>query len=125
MRPAIAIIDDCQRVALQAADWSAVLRQAGVLVFTQPWRHEDDLVQALAPFDMVGRGRLGARIARYVGGFEMDVGPLPARLPLRTLPNVVLTPHLGCIVADSMERFYRESVVNAQALPGRRPGAPA
>ena len=53
MRPAIAIIDDYQHVALQAADWSAVAQQADVRVFTQPWRDEDELVQALAPFDIV------------------------------------------------------------------------
>jgi len=136
VRPASAIIDDCRRVALQAADWSAVLWQADVRVFTHPWRDENDLVQALAPFGIVGLGKLGARFARYAGAFDICVEPLPAHHPLRSLPNVVLTPHLGCVVADSMERFHRESVenvqawlrgaplrvVNAEALPGSRPG---
>jgi phosphoglycerate dehydrogenase-like enzyme len=314
MRPAIAIIDDYQHVALRAADWSAVLQRADVRVFGEPWRDEDELVQALAPFaivvpmrertpfparviarlprlamiamtghrtstldvaactqrgivvantsanpssapaelafalilacaralptafanmargaweeglpmgiplegkrlGVVGLGKLGARVARYGRAFDMDVvawsqnlteedaaakgarhvdkaalfstadvvsvhlalsertrgivgrdelaamkdgaifvntsrgalvdeaalidalragrivagldvfdvEPLPAAHPLRALPNVVLTPHLGYVVADTMARFYREAVENVLAYLQRAP----
>lgn len=52
-RSAIAIIDDYQQVALTAADWGAVEAQADVKVFCRPWRDEDDIARALAPFDII------------------------------------------------------------------------
>lgn len=53
MRPRIAIIDDYQQVARSVADWRAVESMADVAVFTQPWRDEDEVARALAPFDGV------------------------------------------------------------------------
>jgi phosphoglycerate dehydrogenase-like enzyme len=35
-----------------------------------------------------------------------DTEPLPLSHPLRTLPNVVLTPHLGYVTEDSYRVFY-------------------
>lgn len=42
--------------------------------------------------------------------------PLPADDPLRGLPNVVLTPHLGYAVRPVLEQVYRESVENIVAF---------
>ncbi len=53
MRPAIAIIDDYQQVARSAADWRAVEALADIAVFTRPWRDEDEVAHALAPYDVV------------------------------------------------------------------------
>ena len=36
-----------------------------------------------------------------------DVEPLPLSDPLRTAPNVVLTPHLGYVTEDAYRIFYR------------------
>jgi phosphoglycerate dehydrogenase-like enzyme len=39
-----------------------------------------------------------------------DVEPLPAEHPLRSLPNTVITPHLGYVTAESY-RLYHEHMV--------------
>ncbi|MGD0606800.1 MAG: D-2-hydroxyacid dehydrogenase family protein [Streptosporangiaceae bacterium] len=52
-----------------------------------------------------------------------DVEPLPLSDPLRTAPNVVLTPHLGYVTDDAYQVFYREAaediVAFAQGVPVR------
>jgi phosphoglycerate dehydrogenase-like enzyme len=50
---AIAVLDDYQGVALQIADWSAVLARAHVEVFRDHVADEDALVARLLPFDIV------------------------------------------------------------------------
>ena len=50
-----------------------------------------------------------------------DVEPLPAKHPLTTLDNVVLTPHLG-YVADAIFRvFYRDALDNLLAWLDGKP----
>ena len=39
-----------------------------------------------------------------------DVEPLPAEHPLRTMSNVVLTPHLGYVVDEQYRIFYSDAV---------------
>src|SRR4051812_43053614 len=80
MRKRIAIIDDYQNVALTSADWTAVQARADVTVFTRAWRDEEDLVQALAPFNIVVLMR--------------ERTAFPARLLLR-LPNLQMIAMTG------------------------------
>jgi phosphoglycerate dehydrogenase-like enzyme len=69
-----------------------------------PLADEDALVDALR----------GGRIA----GAALDVfatEPLPAHHPLRSLPNVVASPHVGFVTQQTYETFYRDTVANIVA----------
>ena len=45
-----------------------------------------------------------------------DVEPLPPDHPLRTLPNTVLTPHLGYVTEDNYRTFYANAVEDIAAF---------
>ncbi len=47
--------------------------------------------------------------------------PLPAEHPLRTFPNVVLTPHLGYCAREVYGQFYGESIENVLAFLEAKP----
>jgi phosphoglycerate dehydrogenase-like enzyme len=49
----LAILDDYLSVALKVADWSAIEQHAKISVFTEHLADEDQVVQALADFDIV------------------------------------------------------------------------
>jgi phosphoglycerate dehydrogenase-like enzyme len=52
---------------------------------------------------------------RRIGGAALDVfdiEPLPADHPLRSLENVVATPHLGYVARDLYRTFYGDTVKN-------------
>jgi len=61
---------------------------------------------------------------RRIGGAALDVydtEPLPADHPLRDLPNTVLTPHVGYVVRDLYEVFYRDAVEDIAAYQAGEP----
>jgi phosphoglycerate dehydrogenase-like enzyme len=45
-----------------------------------------------------------------------DVEPLPFSDPLRTAPNVVLTPHLGYVTQDAYRVFYGDAAQDIVAF---------
>jgi len=48
--------------------------------------------------------------------------PLPVDHPLRSLENVVLTPHMGYVTAEAYEQFFTQAIDNIEAyLDGRIP----
>ena len=88
-------------VGLVGAAELALLGPDGLLVNTSrgPIVDEAALVEAL---------RQG-----HISGAALDVfdtEPLPAGHPLRTMPNTVLTPHLGYVSRDAYAVFYAEAV---------------
>jgi phosphoglycerate dehydrogenase-like enzyme len=52
-RMQVAILDDYQNVALRMADWSEVAARAEITVFNDHVADQGDLVERLAPFDVV------------------------------------------------------------------------
>ncbi len=60
-----------------------------------------------------------------IGGAALDVfqiEPLPSDHPLRSLDNVVLSPHMGYVTSESYDQFLARAVDNIQAfLNGRIP----
>ena len=45
-----------------------------------------------------------------------DIEPLPKDHPLRTLPNTVLTPHMGYVTIETYRVFYGDAVENIRAF---------
>jgi phosphoglycerate dehydrogenase-like enzyme len=57
--------------------------------------------------------------ARRIAGAALDVydqEPLPADHPLRSLDNVVLTPHLGYVLEENYRLLYRQAAENIRAF---------
>jgi phosphoglycerate dehydrogenase-like enzyme len=50
-----------------------------------------------------------------------DVEPLPLSSPLRTAPNVVLTPHLGYVTEEAYRVFYGEAAEDIVAFASGSP----
>jgi phosphoglycerate dehydrogenase-like enzyme len=62
--------------------------------------------------------------AGTIAGAGLDVydrEPLPLSDPLRTVPNVVLTPHLGYVTDDGYRIFYGDAVEDIAAFAAGEP----
>jgi phosphoglycerate dehydrogenase-like enzyme len=90
------------------------------------------LMKPNASFVNTARGQLvdeaalvEALRAKSIRGAALDVfeaEPLPADHPLRSLENVILTPHMGYVTEDSYDQFFRQAVDNIESyLDGRVP----
>ena len=75
------------------------------------------LVDEAALVDALRAGRIrGAALDVF------DTEPLPVDHPLRSLENVVLTPHMGYVTEESYDQFFRQAVENIESyLDGRVP----
>ena len=53
------------------------------------------------------------REGRIFAGLDVyDIEPLPPNHPLRTLPNTVLTPHVGFTTVEGLNVFYQHAIEN-------------
>jgi len=89
----------------------AAMKPSSYLVNTSrgPLVDEAALVEALEEGSIAGAA---------IDVFERE--PLPAEHPFRRLPNVLATPHVGYVTAETYELFYREIVEDIEAfLDGR------
>jgi phosphoglycerate dehydrogenase-like enzyme len=69
------------------------------------------IVQEAALIEAVRDGAIaGAALDVY------DVEPLPPDHPLRSLPNTVLTPHVGYVATGVYEQWWREVVEDVEAF---------
>jgi phosphoglycerate dehydrogenase-like enzyme len=104
------VLSSRTRGIIGAADL-ARMKQGAVLINTSrgPLIDEAALIAALKA------NRIVAALDVY------DREPLPPAHPLRTLPNTVLTPHIGYVVTEAMQNFYRQSVENMLAFLDGKP----
>ena len=66
-------------------------------------------------------GALKARRPAMAALDVYDVEPLPPDHPLRSLDNVVLSPHLGYVAREVLQVFYGDTVENLEAFLEGRP----
>ncbi|MBV8523894.1 MAG: D-2-hydroxyacid dehydrogenase family protein [Acetobacteraceae bacterium] len=99
------VLSDRTRGIISATD-IAQMKPGAILVNTSrgPLVDEQGLLAALQA------GHIVAALDVY------NAEPLPAGHPLRSLPNTVLTPHLGYAVREVFSQFYRESIENVLAF---------
>ena len=54
-----------------------------------------------------------------IGGAAIDVydhEPVPSDDPIRTVPNLILSPHIGYVTQQTMATFYNETLTNLAAI---------
>lgn len=73
------------------------------------------LVDEAALLERLRAGAIRAALDVY------DIEPLPADHPLRSLPNVVLSPHLGYTAAPVFAEYYGQSIENVLAFLDGKP----
>jgi phosphoglycerate dehydrogenase-like enzyme len=88
------------------ADELSAMRPTAYLINTSrgPLIDEDALIDALRTGSIAGAGL-----------DVFDIEPLPAQHPLRTLPNTVVTPHVGYVTTGTYERWWPQVVENIKS----------
>lgn len=104
------VLSDRTRGILGAKDL-AQMKPGAILINTS----RGPLVDETALVERLKTGKL-------IAGLDVFAQePLPADHALRTLPNTVLTPHLGYCSSEVYAQFYRESIENVLAFLEGKP----
>ena len=105
------VLGERSRGLIGARDF-ALMKPSAILINTSrgPIVDEAALIEAL-----------GTRRIRSAGLDVYDEESLPPGHPLRRLPNVVLSPHLGYVTEGTYRMFYEDTV---EAIAAWRSGAP-
>ena len=74
------------------------------------------IVDESALIDAMTRGTIAG-----AGLDVFDNEPLPVDHPLRSLPNTVLTPHMGYVTSETYRVFYGDAVENIKAFLSENP----
>ena len=74
------------------------------------------IVDESALIDALTRGTIAG-----AGLDVFDNEPLPVDHPLRSLPNIVLTPHMGYVTSETYRVFYGDAVENIEAFLSGNP----
>lgn len=104
------VLSDRSRGIVGASDL-ARMKKGALIVNTSrgPLIDEAALIAALKS------GNISAALDVY------DREPLPGNHPFRTMPNTVLTPHIGYGTIEALSNFYRQSIENVLAWLDGRP----
>jgi phosphoglycerate dehydrogenase-like enzyme len=105
------VLSKSTRHLISASDLT-LLRPAAYLINTSrgPIVEESALISALKN--------------KHLAGAALDVfdqEPLPLNHPFRSLPNTVITPHLGYVTQETYKIFYTQAAENIQAFLHNKP----
>ncbi len=97
---------------LLGSDEISLMRRTAFLVNTSRWA----IVDGTALVDALVHGRIAG-----AGLDVFDREPLPIDDVLRTLPNVLATPHLGYVAQDNYRTYFRDAVEDIAAFVAGNP----
>ena len=97
---------------LVTADDLALMQPNAFLVNTS----RGPIVDEAALVDALREGRIGG-----AGLDVFDEEPLPSDHPFLTLPNTLLTPHIGFVTEEGYQSFYRSALANIKAFLAGEP----
>ncbi len=107
---------DIVTIHLQLSDRTRGLLGAGDLARMRPTAY---LINTSRGPIVEERALIDALRQQVLAGAGLDVfdeEPLPPDHPFLTLPNIVLTPHLGYVTEESYRAFYGQTLENVEAF---------
>jgi phosphoglycerate dehydrogenase-like enzyme len=119
--PELMAASDVVSVHVVLSDRTRGLLDAAALAHLRPHAY---LVNTSRAAVVDGAALLEALRRNRIAGAGLDVfetEPLPADDPLRSLPNVLATPHLGYVTHQNYRRFFTEAVADIEAFLAGEP----
>lgn len=114
--PELLAVSDIVSVHVVLSDRTRGLLDAAALAHLRPHAY---LVNTSRAAVVDGAALVDALRAKRIAGAGLDVfevEPVPADDPLRSLPNVLATPHLGYVTRRNYEGYFRGAVEDIEAF---------